>query len=131
MYIQLICEVTMPSTVDKHTSYSAAIRLNPKSYHYMSTVKLQEFNWHFSRDDVNSWIERYHPGFADKITDGSDNRYWIMRNMGAECLKLMLAFQSFGLERKIPGDVMLILSEGRTQVANCGARLSSPTTAKR
>ena len=27
-------------------------------------------------------IERNQPGFADKTTDGSDNHYWILRNMG-------------------------------------------------
>jgi hypothetical protein len=26
--------------------------------------------------------EVYQPDFADKTTDGSENRYWILRNMG-------------------------------------------------
>ncbi|WP_368568641.1 hypothetical protein, partial [Enterobacter roggenkampii] len=45
-------------------------------------AELQERHWHFSQADANSWIERNQPGFADKTTDGSDNRYWILRNMG-------------------------------------------------
>ncbi|MCK7250268.1 MULTISPECIES: hypothetical protein [Enterobacter cloacae complex] len=76
----------MPRTADKNTAFSAAIQLNEKGYRYLSTdnfiAKLREMNWHLSREDANSWIERYQPDFADKTTDGSDNRYWILRNMG-------------------------------------------------
>lgn len=76
----------MPRTADIHTAFVAAIQLNPKGYRYLSTdvfiEKLRDFNWHFTRSDANSWIERYQPDFADKTTDNSDNRYWILRNMG-------------------------------------------------
>lgn len=86
MHIQFYCEVTMPRKSDIHTAFSAAILLNTKGYRYLRTdtfiEKLRENNWHFSRSDANSWIERYQPDFADKTTDGSDNRYWILRNMG-------------------------------------------------
>ncbi|MBK4227498.1 hypothetical protein JJP52_22935, partial [Enterobacter hormaechei] len=41
-----------------------------------------QFNWHYTREEANAWIERNQPGFADKTTDGSDNHYWILRNMG-------------------------------------------------
>jgi hypothetical protein len=34
------------------------------------------------QDDANAWIKQYQPDFADKTTDGSENRYWILRNMG-------------------------------------------------
>lgn len=33
-----------------------------------------ELYWHFNRAEANLWIERYQSGFADKTTDGSDNR---------------------------------------------------------
>lgn len=87
LYINTVfCEVMMPRTADIHAAFIAAIEVNPKGYRYLRTdsiiKKLREFNWHFSRTEANSWIERYQSGFADKTTDGSDNRYWILRNMG-------------------------------------------------
>lgn len=76
----------MPRLADIQTAFISAIQLNPKGYRYLKTDnfidKLRELNWHFTRSDANAWIERYQPGFADKTTDNSDNRYWILRNMG-------------------------------------------------
>lgn len=76
----------MPRTADIHAAFVAAIELNHKGYRYLSTdafiEKLRQFNWHFTRSHANAWIERYQPDFADKTTDNSDNRYWILRNMG-------------------------------------------------
>lgn len=88
LYINTVffCEVMMPRTADINAAFIAAIELNPKGYRYLRTdsfiQKLRGFNWHFTRADANSWIERNQPGFADKTTDGSDNRYWILHNMG-------------------------------------------------
>ena len=76
----------MPRISDIQAAFVAAIELNPKGYRYLRTdsfiEKLRGLNWHFNRADANAWIERNQPGFADKTTDGSDNRYWILRNMG-------------------------------------------------
>lgn len=76
----------MPRTADIHAAFVAAIELNPKGYRYLRTdcfiEKLRQFNWHYTREDANAWIERYQTDFADKTTDGSNNRYWILRNMG-------------------------------------------------
>lgn len=76
----------MPRLADIQTAFHAAIQLNPKGYRYLSTdsfiEKLREFNWHYTRADANSWIERYQPHFVDKTMDSSENRYWILRNMG-------------------------------------------------
>ncbi|EJA0973385.1 hypothetical protein ACVROV_004081 [Shigella boydii] len=76
----------MARTADIKTAFTESIQLNPKGYRYLTTdsfiEKLREFNWHFSQADANSWIERYQPDFADKTTDSSKNRYWILRNMG-------------------------------------------------
>ncbi|WP_319077397.1 hypothetical protein [Enterobacter cloacae] len=76
----------MPRTADIKVAFIAAIQLNPKGYQYLRTEsfieKLREHNWHFTRTDANAWIKRYQPDFADKTTDDSDNRYWILRNMG-------------------------------------------------
>ncbi|HBM2838217.1 hypothetical protein M8B65_00975 [Enterobacter hormaechei subsp. xiangfangensis] len=76
----------MPRTADIHAAFVAAIELNPKGYRYLTTdafiEKLRQFNWHYTREEANAWIERNQPGLADKTTDGSDNHYWILRNMG-------------------------------------------------
>jgi hypothetical protein len=76
----------MPRTADIKTPFIAAMQLNPKGYRYLRTesfiLKLREYNGHFTRSDANAWTERYQPDFADKTTDNSDNRYWILRNMG-------------------------------------------------
>lgn len=76
----------MPRQYEIRSAFVEAIQLNPKGYRYLNTDSfiaiLREKNWHFSRDDANQWIERYQPDFADKTTDDSDNRYWILRNMG-------------------------------------------------
>ncbi|HFT7524737.1 hypothetical protein ACVGWB_15560 [Enterobacter mori] len=76
----------MPRKSDIHSAFVAAIQLNPKGYQCLRTDdfirELRARNWHFTPDDANAWIERNQPGFADKTTDGSDNRYWILRNMG-------------------------------------------------
>lgn len=76
----------MPRQKDIHSAFLAAIHLNPKGYRCLHTdvfiSKLRELNWHFSHTDANSWIERYQPDFTDKTTDGSENRFWILRNMG-------------------------------------------------
>ncbi|MEN4394945.1 hypothetical protein ACS6LB_21435 [Enterobacter cloacae] len=76
----------MPRTADIKTAFISAIQLNPKGYQYLRTdifiEKLREYNWHLSASDANAWIERYQQDFVDKTTDHSDNRYWILRNMG-------------------------------------------------
>lgn len=76
----------MPRKSDIHAAFLASIEQNQKGYLCLNTNKfinkLREKSWHFSQADANAWIERYQPDFADKTTDGSDNRYWILRNMG-------------------------------------------------
>lgn len=76
----------MPRQSDIRSAFTEAIQQNTKGYLFLRTdcfiAKLREKNWHFSRGDANEWIERYQPDFADKTTDCSDNRYWILRNMG-------------------------------------------------
>ncbi|WP_236655776.1 hypothetical protein [Enterobacter hormaechei] len=76
----------MPRQPDISAAFLASIQQNPKGYRCLKIDKfITEFrvrNWHFSRLDANAWIERYQPDFADKTTDGSDNCYWILRNMG-------------------------------------------------
>ncbi|EMF5211740.1 hypothetical protein V3738_004274 [Enterobacter roggenkampii] len=76
----------MPRQHDIHEAFLAAIQQKPKGYLCLNTNKfiseLRARNWHFSQADANAWIERYQPDFADKTTNESENRYWILRNMG-------------------------------------------------
>ncbi|KZP46642.1 hypothetical protein XF28_01190 [Escherichia coli] len=76
----------MPRRSDIHAAFVAAIQQNPKGYQCLHTNdfirELRARNWHFTQADANDWIERYQPDFADKTTDLSVNRLWILRNMG-------------------------------------------------
>lgn len=38
--------------------------------------------WYFSEAGANEWIEMHPESFVDKTPDMSENRYWILRNMG-------------------------------------------------
>ncbi len=76
----------MPRKKDINAAFTAAIQQNPKGFQCLRTddfiCKLAKVHWHFSRTEANEWIRYYQPDFADKTTDASDNRYWILRNMG-------------------------------------------------
>lgn len=76
----------MPRKSDVRTAFVAAIQRNPKGYQYLRTEdfirELNARNWHFSERDANDWIEQYQTDFVDKTTDFSDNRLWMLRNMG-------------------------------------------------
>lgn len=67
-------------------AFCASISLNPKGYQYLRTrdfvCALQKRGVHFSGREANQWIERYQSCFADKTPDHTDNRLWILRNMG-------------------------------------------------
>lgn len=77
----------MPRRTDIQAAFVAAIERNPKGYQFLRTAdfihELNARNWHFSERDANDWIERYQPYFVDKTTDFSDNRLWMLRNMGS------------------------------------------------
>ncbi|ENF7816526.1 hypothetical protein ABR157_002298 [Enterobacter soli] len=76
----------MPRKYEIQAAFVEAIQQNQKGYICIRTsdfiASLRKKNWHFSTADANQWIERYQPDFADKTTDDSENRYWILRNMG-------------------------------------------------
>ncbi|ASN57526.1 hypothetical protein NP142_14285 [Salmonella enterica] len=76
----------MPRQYEITAAFVAAVQCNPKGYKCLRTAdfirELNARNWHFSERDANGWIERYQPDFADRTTDFSENRYWILRNMG-------------------------------------------------
>ncbi|WP_449546743.1 hypothetical protein [Lelliottia amnigena] len=76
----------MPRKPDINAAFIAATQTNPKGYICLRTAdfvrELRSANWHFSQGEANQWIERYQPDFCDKTTDFSENRLWILRNMG-------------------------------------------------
>lgn len=76
----------MPRAYEIHAAFVAAIQHNPKGYRWLHTAdfihELAKVHCHFSQNDANEWIERYQPDFADRTTDHSENRLWILRNMG-------------------------------------------------
>lgn len=76
----------MPRRFDIHVAFVAAVQKNPKGYQWLRTDdfirELRARNWHFSQKDANEWIERYQECFVDKTPDESQNRLWMLRNMG-------------------------------------------------
>lgn len=67
-------------------AFEASISRNPKGFSYLRTrdfvCALQERGVHFSGREANQWIERNQIYFVDKTTDESENRLWMLRNMG-------------------------------------------------
>ncbi len=76
----------MPRQSNINSAFYAAIQLNPKGYRCLRSSdfsrELAKVHWHFTLADANQWIELYQTGFVDKTPDESENRYWILRNMG-------------------------------------------------
>lgn len=76
----------MPRKSDINAAFTAAIQQNPKGYQWLRTDdfirELRARNWHFSQADANDWIQRYQDFFVDKTPDHSENRLWMLRNMG-------------------------------------------------
>ncbi|MFK3706903.1 hypothetical protein ACI2JR_18500 [Klebsiella sp. NPDC088457] len=71
---------------DIREAFAASIAINPKGYRYLRTrdfvCELQSRGIHFSGNEANRWIERNQTYFVDKTTDGSENRLWMLMNMG-------------------------------------------------
>ncbi len=76
----------MARKIDISAAFVAAIHQNPKGYQCLRTEdfvrELRNRNWHYTLADANRWIERYQTGFVDKTPDISENRLWMLRNMG-------------------------------------------------
>ncbi|MDD9662556.1 hypothetical protein [Klebsiella pasteurii] len=71
---------------DINQAFRKLVLHNSKGYQYLHTrdfvSSLQQRGIHFSHSDANRWIERYQSCFADKTPDHTENRLWILRNMG-------------------------------------------------
>ncbi|EFO3606796.1 hypothetical protein AADQ00_06220 [Escherichia coli] len=67
-------------------AFRASISLNTKCYQYLYTdsfiSELQRRGIHFSEEEANNWISREQTYFVDKTPDHSENRLWMMANMG-------------------------------------------------
>ncbi|MEF3100141.1 hypothetical protein QFJ66_12530 [Raoultella terrigena] len=67
-------------------AFADSVSVNPKGYRYLRTkdfvCALQSRGIHFSGREANQWIERNQTYFVDKTTDESENRLWMLRNMG-------------------------------------------------
>ena len=76
----------MARKYDINAAFAASVKRNPKGYLCLRTDdfidKLRERHHHFSAADANEWIERNQPDFVDKTPDFSENRLWLLRNMG-------------------------------------------------
>lgn len=71
---------------DIRSAFVNSITQNPKGYLFLRTGdfvrELQSKGIHFSGNEANQWIERNQTYFVDKTTNDSENRLWILRNMG-------------------------------------------------
>lgn len=71
---------------DINNAFLESNLLNSKGYQYLHTrnfvSSLQRRGIHFSESEANRWIERYQNCFANKAPDHSENRLWMMANMG-------------------------------------------------
>ncbi|HBS2714863.1 TPA: hypothetical protein MAE42_005340 [Klebsiella pneumoniae] len=67
-------------------AFCASIYLNPRGYQYLHTKDfvsaLRRRGLHFTDSEANAWISREQTYFVDKTTDHSENRLWMMANMG-------------------------------------------------
>ena len=67
-------------------AFRASISINPKGYQYLYTdffiSELRRRGIHFSEEEANNWISREQTYFVDKTIDHSENRLWMLANMG-------------------------------------------------
>ncbi|WP_375603520.1 hypothetical protein AB9X59_10060 [Klebsiella pneumoniae] len=63
-----------------------SILRNSKGYQYLHTkdfvAALRQHGIHFSEVEANAWIAREQTYFVDKTAEHSENRLWMMANMG-------------------------------------------------
>lgn len=67
-------------------AFRESILRDSRGYQYLHTrdfiSSLLQRDIHFSYIEANRWIERYQFCFADKTPTHTENRLWILRNMG-------------------------------------------------
>lgn len=67
-------------------AFADSVSVNPKGYRYLRTLDfvtaLRRRGIHFSEVEANAWIAREQSYFVDKTAEHSENRLWMMANMG-------------------------------------------------
>ncbi|EIW8485871.1 hypothetical protein ACOIFF_11120 [Klebsiella pneumoniae] len=67
-------------------AFRESVLRNSKGYQYLYTKDfvsaLRRHGMHFTDSEANAWISRELTYFVDKTTDHSENRLWMMANMG-------------------------------------------------
>ncbi|EIX9131096.1 TPA: hypothetical protein NPP59_004132 [Klebsiella pneumoniae] len=71
---------------DIYQAFRESVLRNSKGYQYVNTrdfvSALRRHGLHFTDSEANAWISREQAYFVDKTTDHSENRLWMMANMG-------------------------------------------------
>ena len=71
---------------DINQAFREAVLRNSKGYQYVNTrdfvSALRRRGLHFTDSEANAWISREQTYFVDKTPDHSENRLWMMANMG-------------------------------------------------
>ncbi|MFI4031831.1 hypothetical protein [Klebsiella quasipneumoniae] len=71
---------------DINQAFRESVLRNSKGYQYVNTrdfvSALRRRGLHFTDSEANAWISREQSYFVDKTPDHSENRLWMMANMG-------------------------------------------------
>ncbi|EMC8227877.1 TPA: hypothetical protein ACN7X0_001683 [Klebsiella pneumoniae] len=71
---------------DINQAFRESVLRNSKGHQYVNTrdfvSALRRRGLHFTDSEANAWISREQTYFVDKTTDHSENRLWMMANMG-------------------------------------------------
>ncbi|MHB6324113.1 hypothetical protein ACYBM4_09190 [Klebsiella pneumoniae] len=71
---------------DIAAAFLESILRSSKGFQYLNTsdfvTALRRRGIHFTEVEANAWISREQTYFVDKTPDHTENRLWILRNMG-------------------------------------------------
>ncbi|HBT5134002.1 TPA: hypothetical protein MB789_001729 [Klebsiella pneumoniae] len=71
---------------DINQAFRESVLRNSKGFQYLHTKDfvsaLRLRGLHFTHSEANAWISREQTYFVDKTTDHSENRLWMLANMG-------------------------------------------------
>lgn len=71
---------------DINQAFRESVLRNSKGYQYVNTrdfvSALRRRGLHFTDSEANAWISREQTYFVDKTPDHSENRLWMLANMG-------------------------------------------------
>ncbi|MEG8828872.1 hypothetical protein U4S74_16420 [Klebsiella pneumoniae] len=76
----------MHRQTDINQAFRESVLRNSKGYQYVNTrdfvSALRRRGLHFTDSEANAWISREQSYFVDKTPDHSENRLWMLANMG-------------------------------------------------